>query len=260
VCPDGKQSRLKSVTRISPSSHGVTPQPCSGAAYKPARKKRGPTHRPRTELDEPAPLSGYGRSKLAAEAAVRVFAGRVHSVILRPPILYRPGDRVNLPPLLAMARLGLFVKPGLRRRPFSFIHVEDLCLALEQALERGETVRPEELSRGVYFVADPDVHTWDGFCAALSLAIGCRRPARMLPLPEALAPAVGQVAEWIGRWTGEQPLLNRDKAREMVAEAWTCAPDRAIRELGFRSRWVPLQAGLEDAVGWYRAEGLIPYA
>ena len=219
-----------------------------------------PSHRPRTELDEPAPVSWYGRSKLAAEAAVREFAARLPAVIIRPPIVYGPGDRVNLPPLLAMARLGVFVKPGLRRRPFSFIHVEDLCQGLEQALQRGETVTPEDLSRGVYFVADPDVHTWDGFCAALSHALGRKRPVRMLPVPEALAPAVGRLSEWLGHWTGEQPILNRDKAREMVAEAWTCAPDRAMRELGFNARWAPIQAGLEDAVGWYRAEGLLPSA
>lgn len=168
-----------------------------------------PAHRPRTELDEPAPLSCYGRSKLAAEAAVREFAARVPSTILRPPIVYGPGDRVNLPPLMAMARWGLFVKPGARRRPFSFIHVEDLCQALEHALHRGDTVSPSDLSRGIYFVADPEVHTWDAFCEALARAVGERR-TRMLALPEALAPAVGRVSEWIGRWTGELPILNRD--------------------------------------------------
>jgi hypothetical protein len=96
--------------------------------------------------------------------------------------------------------------------------------------------------------------------AALSHALGRKRPVRMLPVPEALAPAVGRLSEWLGHWTGEQPILNRDKAREMVAEAWTCAPDRAMRELGFHARWAPIQAGLEDAVGWYRAEGLLPSA
>ena len=216
-----------------------------------------PAHRPRNELDEPAPLSWYGRSKLAAESAVREFAARVPAIILRPPIVYGPGDRVNLPPLLAMARRGLFLKPGLRRRPFSFIHVEDLCQALEHALHRGDTVSPGDLSRGVYFVADPEVHTWDGFCAALARAVG-RRRFRVLAVPEALAPAVGRVSEWLGRWAGEQPILNRDKAREMLAEAWTCAPDRAIRDLDFQPRWAPLQLGLADAVAWYRAEGILP--
>jgi nucleoside-diphosphate-sugar epimerase len=216
-------------------------------------------HRPRDESQEPRPLSAYGRSKLAAEAAVREFAGRIPSLVVRPPIVYGPGDRVNLPPLLTMARLGIFVKPGRALRRFSFIHVEDLCAALEAALERGRTVEPGQLSSGIYFVADPDVHTWDGFCSAVSRALG-RGRATILPVPEFATGLVGAAVETVGRMLGHQPIINRDKVREMLAEAWTCSPQRAEAELGFAPRWTPLEAGLANTLDWYRRIGQVPPA
>ncbi|MEN9800635.1 MAG: hypothetical protein RL653_4332 [Pseudomonadota bacterium] len=214
------------------------------------------TH-PRDETQEPRPLSAYGRSKLAAEAAVREFAGRIPAVVIRPPIVYGPGDLVNLPPLLTMARLGIFVKPGRALRGFSFIHVEDLCAALESALERGSTVTPGALSSGTYFVADPDVHTWDGFCAAVSRALG-RGPGTILPVPELATGLVGAAVETLGRLLGHQPIINRDKVQEMLAEAWTCSPRRAEQELGFAPRWAPLEAGLANTLDWYRRTGRVP--
>jgi len=45
--------------------------------------------RPLSEADEPRPTDDYGRSKLAAETAVR--ASGVPCIILRPTLVYGPG-------------------------------------------------------------------------------------------------------------------------------------------------------------------------
>ena len=49
--------------------------------------------------------------------------------------------------------------------------------------------------------------------------------------------------------------MNRDKAKEMAQEAWTCSPARAVEEIGFRPEY-PLAPGLENTVAWYRTQGL----
>jgi len=224
---------------------------CSSlAAAGPAR-----IGRPRSEDETPRPVSFYGRSKLAAEDAVRAESSSVRAVVLRPPFVYGPGDEVNLPPLLAMARRGLFLKSGLGPKQFSFIHVDDLCQALVAAGERGETLSPGDPVRGVYFVADPRLYAWEEFCVALARALG-RRRARVLALPESVGWLAAAGSELAARVRGTVSILNRDKAREMAQEAWTCTPERAVVELGFQPRY-PLEGGLAQTVAWYRQQGMV---
>jgi dihydroflavonol-4-reductase len=210
---------------------------------------------PRREDEGNAPVSVYGRSKFAGELAVRQYADRVPSVILRPPVVYGPGDATNLPPVLPMARFGVYFKSGLATKYLSFIHVQDLCEALIAAATRGKTVSADDPHRGVYFVSDPVEYRWEDFFGALSAALG-KPPPRIVPIPELLGYAVGLGNELFGRLANTVPILNRDKAREMTFPAWTCSPARAKDEIG----WTPaftLQAGLENTVEWFKKEGMI---
>jgi dihydroflavonol-4-reductase len=210
---------------------------------------------PRSETEVPSPVSLYGRSKLAAEQAVRAQSASVPAIVLRPPFVYGPGDEVNLPPLLAMARHGLFLKSGFGPKHFSFIHVDDLCGALIAAGERGETISTDDLSRGVYFVADPRPYSWEEFCQSLSRALG-RRSARVVAVPESVGWLAAAGSELAARLQGKVSILNRDKAREMAQEAWTCSPAKAMSALGFQPLY-PLQEGLAHTVAWYRQQGLV---
>ncbi len=223
---------------------------CSSlAAAGPAR-----IGKPRTEDEQPAPVSMYGRSKLAAEQAAREFADRVPTVIVRPPFVYGPGDLTNLPPLIAMGRTGVYLKAGLGPKHFSFVHVDDLNQALIAAAERGKTLSREDPTQGVYFASDPNPYSWEDFCSALSRALGRGKP-RVVSLPEFVGWATGAGAELGSRLLGKVSIMNRDKAKEMAQEAWTCSPARATEEIGFRPDYL-LDPGLENTVAWYRTQGL----
>ncbi|MGO9830326.1 MAG: NAD-dependent epimerase/dehydratase family protein [Myxococcaceae bacterium] len=242
------QNLVQAVARQRPPPRLVV---CSSlAAAGPAR-----IGHPRSEQEGAQPVSIYGRSKLAAEDAVRAEAHSVRAIVLRPPFVYGPGDEVNLPPLLAMARHGLFLKSGFGPKQFSFIHVDDLCEALVAAGERGETLSPTDPVRGIYFVADPRAYAWEEFCQALSHALG-RRSARVLSVPESVGWLAAAGSELAARVQGKVSILNRDKAREMAQAAWTCSPHRAVTALAFRPRY-PLEEGLAHTVAWYRQQGLV---
>jgi nucleoside-diphosphate-sugar epimerase len=125
---------------------------------------------PRREEEPAAPVSLYGRSKLGGEEALREFAHRVPCIVLRPPIVYGPGDQEFLPSILPMARLGLVLKSGFGPKHYSVIHVDDLCTALLAAAERGPTLRADDAISGVYTVSDGTEYAWEDVCAKLSWA------------------------------------------------------------------------------------------
>ncbi|HVE85592.1 MAG TPA: NAD(P)-dependent oxidoreductase, partial [Myxococcales bacterium] len=207
---------------------------------------------PRREEDPPAPISAYGRSKLAGEAALREHCGAVPSVIVRPPIVYGPEEHELIPTFLPMLRLGVLLKSGFRRKEYSLVHVSDLCDALVAAAERGRTLLPdgEDPARGVYHVSDGASHAWDDVCRALARAAGKPR-APILPLPEwAGYPALAlvQLKAMVG---GGSPSLTRDKLRELAADAWTCSMDRAAEELGFQPAF-SLERGMQQTLDWFR--------
>lgn len=202
--------------------------------------------RPRREEEPPAPVSLYGRSKLGGEAAVREYADKVPSVILRPPIVYGPGDQEFLPSLLPMAKLGLVLKSGFGPKHYSLIHVDDLCTALLAAADRGPTLNKRDPAAGLYTVSDGTEYAWEEFCVTLAQAMG-RSPPAVVPVPEAVSYVVGLGSELAARVRGTVPMLSRDKVREMRCPAWTCSTERATRDLGFTPA-IPLAQGLKSAL------------
>ncbi|HYI00112.1 NAD(P)-dependent oxidoreductase [Hyalangium sp.] len=202
--------------------------------------------RPRREEETPAPVSLYGRSKLGGEQALREFAHRVPSIVLRPPIVYGPGDQEFLPSMLPMARMGVMLKSGFGPKHYSLIHVDDLCTALLAAAERGQTLRADDPVAGVYMVSDGAEHRWEDFCLALAQAMG-RGKLAVVPIPDTVSYVVGLGSELAARVRGTIPILNRDKVREMACPAWTCSTDRATKELGFTAA-ISLAQGLASAL------------
>ena len=128
-----------------------------------------------TERDPAAPTDAYGRSKLAAEAAVR--AAGVPFTILRPVLLYGPGVKGNFA-LLARAAaspLPLPVKDFDNRR--SLLGIDNFISALAFVLTTPATIGE------TYVVADP------GMPPPLSVVIAALRQAKgrrplIWPLPK----------------------------------------------------------------------------
>ncbi|MEU4954818.1 NAD-dependent epimerase/dehydratase family protein [Streptomyces lavendulae] len=199
----------------------------------------------RCEEDEPAPVSWYGRSKLAAERAAAEVADRVAVVVVRPPIVYGAGDRAFVPSVARMARTGLVLQPGRVRRQYAVLHVNDVCDALVAAAVRGQSVVPGRRASGLYHLADERQFTMPEIVGVAAAALGGRAP-RVLPVPLPLVRAVAAAGELGLRPLGRVPLLSRDKARE-AGLGWTASARRAHAELGFVPR-VGFEAGLGGAV------------
>ena len=142
------------------------------------------------ESDPPSPTDAYGRSKLAAEDAVR--ASGVPFTILRPVLIYGPGVKGNLARLMALTQTPWPLPLGLCRNRRSLLARQNLIGAIHFALQaptaKGET----------YIVADPNPLTLEEIVTALRAGAG-RRPG-LLPVPPALialaARIMGRSEEW----------------------------------------------------------------
>ncbi|MCB9549234.1 MAG: NAD(P)-dependent oxidoreductase [Myxococcales bacterium] len=220
------------------------------AAAGPGRRRQ-----PRVEGDPPAPVSAYGRSKLAGEVAARARAGRVPTTILRPPIVYGEGDAATFE-LFRLARRGVHLTPTLRSRTFSTIHVADLAHVMVRVVESGERLPPPDQAgspgQGVYFAADKEVVTFAELGRRLGRAV--HRPVRVIPLPSPLTWAAAAASEAWARLRGTTPELSLDKAREATAGSWACSGAKARDGLRIKLR-TSMDERLAQTARWYQDQG-----
>jgi 2-alkyl-3-oxoalkanoate reductase len=199
--------------------------------------------RPLTGAEPARPVTAYGRSKLAAEAAVT--AGAIPWVILRPPTVYGPRDREVLK-VFRMARLGVAPVFGDGSQQLSAVHGADLARALVAAGTAAGTCGR------IYYPCHPEVTTSAAFVRAVGAAMG--RRVSLLPVPAPVGRALLAITEASSKLVGQTTILTRDKANEFFQVAWTGDPEPLSRDSGWRATY-DLRAGLEDTYRWYRSAG-----
>jgi nucleoside-diphosphate-sugar epimerase len=81
-----------------------------------------------TNDTKPHPISAYGRSKLAAEEAIKSVLANSNCAwtILRPPLVYGPGNKANFGLLVKLVQTGIPLPLASVRNRRSFICVENL--------------------------------------------------------------------------------------------------------------------------------------
>ncbi len=205
----------------------------------------GPS-RPGQPVDEtsgPGPVTAYGRSKKAGEEAVR--AAGLPFTVVRPPAVYGPRDRAFLP-LFRLAAHGVVPLLGDGGRELTLVHASDLARALVAAATSEATLG------GTYHAGHPDPVTQRGLAEAVGRAVG--RPARCLTLPAPLLRGVLGVAGAAGRALGRAPLLDGDKANELLAPGWVCSSEALRRDADWAAE-IPLDRGLAETARACREAG-----
>ena len=197
----------------------------------------------RTESDPPCPISHYGRSKRAGEIAAESFAGKVPITVLRPPVVFGPGDRAGLSLFRIIRKVGIHAMLGLGKR-VSLVFVGDVVNAAINAAQNAQrlpAVRGDagnsklssiELGRGYYFVAADEHPAYAELGYMVGRAVD-RPDIKLLRIPHVLVYGLAGWNEIAGRIFRRPQYLNLDRLREMKGGHWICSPEKARRELGF---------------------------
>jgi nucleoside-diphosphate-sugar epimerase len=204
---------------------------------------------PKNESEPCYPVSAYGQSKLEAEIEVLKQKNRIWCTIIRPAVVYGPGDKESLA-FFKIAKSRFNPHLGFEKRYVGMIFVGDLVDLLWKA---ALSDRP---SGEIYFACDEqsDGYEWNQIIATAGKVLGYHT----LPIlvPQFILPMIVVPTQIIAKMTGKIGSLNRDKYREMNQSHWTCTSAKAQKLLDFQPQ-VDLSEGFKRTAQWYREQNWI---
>ncbi len=189
---------------------------------------------PMRDVDETYPLAlkspyPYSCTKAHAEKIVRAAndpGAGFSTIVLRPRMIWGPGDLTILPAVKEMAAKGRFawVDGGTIRT--STTYIGNLVAAMELALEAGQ-------GGEAYFILDDGPVVFREFLTRLAAADGVSLPDKTIP--SAVVRAVGFLGETLWRLLQlpGRPPLTRFEANIMSVDC-ILSDTKARREMGYR--------------------------
>lgn len=198
-------------------------------------------------VEQDAPNSDYGRSKLQGEQQVLAAAGDMEVISLRLGAVYGPRDTDNFQ-LLQMAARGLLLLPRTDSR-IQPVYAPDVAEAVRLAL--GVAQPP----------ADPVyVCQWESLDWAQMGQMMCQqfpgRRVRVVRVPAWVFLAAAAGSELGAGLLGRAPQLDRRRARDVAVYSYTVDPQRAQEQIGFRAAH-DLNEGMRETMAWYLEQGWI---
>ena len=191
-----------------------------------------------------SPNTAYGRSKLAAEQCVREWAAASKersAVIVRPAVVYGPGNTANLYALVDAIARGRFFLAGRNGNYKSLVAVGNVIAAIEHLAAR--------MQPGVelFYLVDRETFTVAEIAAMIAHALGQSGNFRSLPVPVLRAGALA--GDFVERTTGRKfPLTSRRLDALLETTHFSAAK---LIGTGFIHP-VTTADGLAEMVAWYR--------
>jgi NADH dehydrogenase len=163
----------------------------------------------------------YVRAKATLEAVVR--SSGLEWVIVRPTLLYGPGDILINNLAWALRRLPVYGMPGLGRYTVQPIHVDDLARICHEAMD-GDAGQ-------VIDAAGPETLAYRDLVDQIRTAVGSR--SLVLPMPRFVVLAAARILGLLVR----DVVLTRDEIRELTSSLLTSHEPAARGQIRI-SEWI----------------------
>jgi nucleoside-diphosphate-sugar epimerase len=216
---------------------------CSNIVFTSSISIYGPSEAALDEEATPAPVSAYGRSKLAAEKIHLLWQSEALNrklTIVRPAVIYGLHERGNFTRLSRMMERNAFVYPGRTDTIKSCGYVKDLVSSMIFMSGQNDGVR-------IYNFSFEHRYTISEICAAFSRVAGYKEPRLTIPIWFMnLAVLPFEALHSAGLKTG----INRDRVRKLWFST-NILPKRLV-ESGFKFSY-DLESSL---VEWKRESAL----
>ena len=198
---------------------------------------------PLVEKDPMKPVSMYGKSKKKMEQMIHREADPDSSItIIRPPAVYGPREE-QIFTLFKIMNRGIAPIVGDGEDPkISLLYVDDLIQAILLAADQKHN--------GVhtYFVSGDKDTNWNEIGEIVETIFG--KNLTKIKLRSAWVKNIAGIIETTASFFGTYPVINKEKANEMVLE-WTCSHQKASDELLYKPEY-SLEEGLSRTIRWYK--------
>jgi nucleoside-diphosphate-sugar epimerase len=148
------------------------------------------------------PDSPYGGSKLQAEQALINLAkdSNMTWTILRPTLVYGPGNRANMERLMKLIKRGLPLPFGAIKNRRSFVFVGNLVAAIITCLDHPNAANQ------IFLISDNQAVSTPQLIRLIAQQI--QQPCRLLPVPTTLLRFLGYLGDNIESITGKNLPFN----------------------------------------------------
>src|SRR5579875_1792760 len=214
---------------------------CQRIVFTSSISPYGPSEDVKDEGSLPVPETPYGSSKLAAEKihlAWQAAATGRKLLILRPGVVFGPGEGGNVTRLIRSLVKGYFVYMGNRQTRKAGGYVKELCRVTQFGLEH-----QDHTGEGVTllnFSMNP-LPALENFVEAIQKAAGIRR--RPLTVPRSLLLGVSYPIEAVARTFGIRQPISPVRVRKLFRS--TSIDPKGLRDLGYRWKFTLQDAFLD---------------
>ena len=161
------------------------------------------------------PFNAYGSSKFAAEQVLRAWAAEApltrSLTIIRPTVVFGPGNRGNVYNLFQQIALGRFLMVGRGENRKSLAYIDNLVAFLRHAAKAGPGVHlfnyvdaPDLIMRELVSLVRQSLHAKSG-------------TGPTLPLP--LGMALGHIADGVAALTGRSLPISALRVRKFISNS-----------------------------------------
>jgi nucleoside-diphosphate-sugar epimerase len=157
-------------------------------------------------------LNDYSRTKFEAERVV-LNASTPSRVVLRPHIIYGPGDRHILPRLLKARRFGRFLILGNGKNRVSLTHINNLVGGISRIVSSDK-----KFSGEIFNIADDKNDTIETVINALKESLDITE--KNFHIPRIIAFSVGTICEYVAKFFGSRrsPLITPYIVEQMTSD------------------------------------------